>query len=318
MKANKSITFRALPLAEFAQLALQETYESFLFNTNRHLLLQKNPNVWVFWAEQNQKILARCNIFLNESVGYSPWRMSFGGIEFCPKLSYEVLHNFVVFLTSFCKQELQLQKLHIKQYPFSYTESNSHLLTQILLQNGFSVQNQELTQYIQVNQPFEENLHLSEKRRLQKALKAEFVVEWWQNPDWKQVFTFVAEARKRRSFPLTMNETDFYETVATFPEKYSVFVVKKNAEIVALTVGVKVSRKVFYNFYPADNPSFLSYSPMVLLTKGLVDFCKEQSFEILDLGISTENGKANTGLIRFKKNLGSQNALKLSFVKILD
>lgn len=317
MKTNRSITFGALPLAEFAHLALQETYEPFLFNTNQHLFLQKNRNIWVFWAEQSHKILIRCNLFLHEKEGYSPWRMSFGGIAFCPSLSYEILHNFVNFLTDFCRQELQLKKLHIKQYPFSYAESSSHLLTQILLQNGFSLQSQELTQYIRISQSFEENLHNSEKRRLYKALKAGFKVEWWQNPDWKQVFTFIAEARKRRSFPLTMNEADFYETVTTFPEKYLVFVVKKTTEIAALTVGVAVSRKVFYNFYPADNVSFLSYSPMVLLTKGLVDFCKEQSFEILDLGISTENGKANTGLIRFKKNLGSQNALKLSFEKIL-
>ncbi len=317
MKKNRSITFGALPLAEFAHFALQETYEPFLFNTNQHLLLQKNRNIWVFWAEQSHKILIRCNLFLHEKEGYSPWQMSFGGIEFSPSLSYEVLHNFINFLTNFSKQELQLKKLHIKQYPFSYTESNSHLLTQILLQKGFEIVNHELAHYIFVEENFLQNWHISEKRRLQKAIRANFYFEKWQNPDWEYIFEFVATARKRKNFPLTMNKTDFIETVTCFPKEYLPFVVKKNTEIAALTVGVAVSKQIFYNFYPADSWKFLQYSPIVFLTKGLADFCLAQNFKILDLGISTKNGLPNNGLIRFKENLGSKSSLKFSFEKIL-
>jgi len=55
----------------------------------------------------------------------------------------------------------------------------------------------------------------------------------------------------------------------------------------------------------------------VLLTKGLYAYCQENSFGMLDMGISTDRGAANYGLIRFKQNLGAITSLKLSFEKQL-
>ncbi|MCS6796749.1 MAG: hypothetical protein RMJ97_11755 [Raineya sp.] len=315
MIVNKNVAFKALPLDEFTEIHLLPFFEPFLFNTNKHLPLQKNSTIWVFWGEEKQKIKIRCNVFVQDNEGFSPWRMSFGGIEFDEKISYESLNNFVEFVCDFCKNELKLKKLLIKQYPFSYAEENSHQITQILLRQGFTIINQELTHYIRVQENFEANLHNSAKRRLAKAIQAGFIFEEWQKPDWQEVFNFVAKARQRKNFPLTMTWQDFQETVNLFPDEYLALVVRKNQEIAALTVGVVVSSKIFYNFYPADNPKFLQYSPMILLTQGLIQFCRKQHFEILDLGISTENGKPNFGLIRFKKNLGAKSALKLSFEK---
>jgi hypothetical protein len=52
-----------------------------------------------------------------------------------------------------------------------------------------------------------------------------------------------------------------------------------------------------------------------MLIEGLYEFCQKENFTLLDLGISTDKGLANEGLIRFKKNLGAKSALKLSFLK---
>jgi lipid II:glycine glycyltransferase (peptidoglycan interpeptide bridge formation enzyme) len=49
--------------------------------------------------------------------------------------------------------------------------------------------------------------------------------------------------------------------------------------------------------------------------EGVYNFAQKQGFRILDLGISSENSLPNYGLIRFKENLGSYSALKLSFEK---
>lgn len=315
MKVSKNIIFQASPIQRFAQRSLNTLFEPFLFNTVPHLYLQKNPNCWVFWAEKANHILIQCNVFTDDKIGCSPWRMSFGGIEFYNQIHYQHLQDFITFIEKFCKNELHLQKLHIVQYPFSYAVANSHLLTQVLLQNNFQIINQELTHYIITENFRKENFHTCEQRRLRKAIQAEFYFEQLHNPDWQHIYHFVAQARKRKNFPITMSWQDFQHTVESFPEKYLAFAVKKQNQVAAVSVAIVINSSILYSFYPADSPEFLAYSPTVLLNWGLIEFCQKKGFRILDLGISTQAGKPNLGLIRFKRNLGAQSALKLSFAK---
>jgi lipid II:glycine glycyltransferase (peptidoglycan interpeptide bridge formation enzyme) len=73
---------------------------------------------------------------------------------------------------------------------------------------------------------------------------------------------------------------------------------------------VRTSDKTLYNFYPADSEAWLAYSPMVLLLEFVASWAKERGFEVFDLGIATDNGVRNEGLIRFKQNIGGIETLK--------
>jgi hypothetical protein len=309
------LNFQAVLLHQFLQeCSFGYSFEPFLFLQPRHLLLQEGKEVWVIFAEKNQTIVAMMSLFLENEVAYSPLRMSFGGIASSADLSYADTEQLVDFLISFCKNQ-KIKTLRIASYPFSYAPDVSAMTTHIFLQKGFCITRYELTHFLILEGSFESRLHHSARRRLKKCRKHKFNFELWNNPNLRFVYDFIAQNRQRKNYPVSMSFESFQKTLTSFPENYLVFVLKNKAEIIALTVAVIINRDILYNFYPADKEEYLSYSPMIMLLEGVYHFAQKQGFRLLDLGISTENSLPNYGLIRFKENLGSCSALKLSFEK---
>lgn len=313
---TSNLKYQALPLQIFLQEVKIYTFDPFLFLQAEHLILQRGEQVWVLFAENKQGIEAMISLFLEGDKAYSPLRMSFGGIIATETTRYTDIDTFVQFVLSFCKKH-NIKELQITSYPFSYAPNLSAICSQIFLQNGFCITNAELTHYLTLTKNFEENLHLSALRRLKKCQRSNFTFELWENADLHFVYEFVASNRQRKNYPISMPFEDFQKTILAFPNKYLVFVLKSKQEIIALTVAIIINQKILYNFYPADKKEYLSYSPMIMLMAGLYEFAKEKGFQILDLGISSEQSKPNYGLIRFKENLACQSSLKLSFRKYL-
>jgi hypothetical protein len=310
------VNFRVEPLSVFIQKKdISYDFEPFLFNIPEHLSLQNCNDCYVFWGEKKNKIHLLFNLFIKDECGLSPYQMAFGGIEGSKNLHYKDILEFIEFFLSFCKQT-PLHNLKITFYPFSYHAQINYITSQILLLQGFEISKSELTHFINISSTnFEEILHLSEKRKLKKCIQAGFTFEKLEKFDIDNVYGFIKDCRIRRNHPISMSLETFRKTVVQFKDKYFVFVVKHNEQIIALTVAIVINQDILYNFYPADHAGYLVYSPIVMLMQGLYKFCQENQFRLLDLGISTENSNPNLGLIRFKENLGSQSCLKLSFYK---
>ena len=103
-----------------------------------------------------------------------------------------------------------------------------------------------------------------------------------------------------------------------FPDQFAVFTVMDRDIIAALTVAIRVRHDILYNFLPASNSDYQTFSPMVMLTDGLFTYCRQQGIHLLDLGVSLDaNHQPKPGLMRFKRNLGAQESPKLIFEKTL-
>jgi hypothetical protein len=101
-----------------------------------------------------------------------------------------------------------------------------------------------------------------------------------------------------------------------FPNHFRVFCVKDADTIASLTLAVRVGEKVLYNFCPADNLAYRTFSPSVLLNKGLYEYTKNEGVTILDLGVSVDaKGFPKPSLSRFKHNLGAKDSEKQIFTK---
>ena len=306
---------QAVSLHQFLQeYSYKYSFEPFLFLQPQHLLLQEGKDVWILFAEKKQKIEATMSLFLENEIAYSPLRMSFGGVMCASNLSYADIEQFVDFVISFCRSK-KIKFLKITAYPFSYAPDASAITTHIFLQKGFLVTRYELTHFLDTEGDFESKLHHSARRRLKKCQKNKFHFELWNNPDLYFVYDFITKNRQRKNYPVSMSFESFQKTLSSFPENYLVFVLRNGTEIIALTVAVVINKHILYNFYPADKETYLQYSPVITLLEGVYHFAQKQGFRILDLGISSENSLPNYGLIRFKENLGSHSALKLSFEK---
>jgi len=104
--------------------------------------------------------------------------------------------------------------------------------------------------------------------------------------------------------------------ITEFPDDCIVFAVKDKDRIIALSLTVRINKTILYNFLPAALAAYNKFSPSVMLTQAIYEYCQHENITILDLGISLDqNGLEKPGLLHFKKNIGGKDSLKICYQK---
>ncbi|GAB3167993.1 hypothetical protein GCM10027291_15860 [Telluribacter humicola] len=132
------------------------------------------------------------------------------------------------------------------------------------------------------------------------------------------VYTFINKSRQEQGYPLTLPREKLLDLLNLFPAEVLVFGVYDGEIIAALTVAIQVSRDIIYNFLPADNLQYRTYSPTVMLNEALYHYCQQEGVKIVDLGISLDHhGQPKPSLARFKERLGGISSPKITYSKEL-
>jgi hypothetical protein len=161
--------------------------------------------------------------------------------------------------------------------------------------------------------PFEALIHPMERRQLNKCLKAGFTGGMGKPRDHRGIYHHIAEFRENRKIPVNFPFEDFSKSLARFPEHYLPFhVLTKENERVAAAIIIKTAPDIAYYFFPADSPYRRGFSPMVLLMQTVYEFSKANGMRFIDLGVSSKNGLPQTGLIRYKENMGGIPSTRLN------
>ncbi|QHT66567.1 GNAT family N-acetyltransferase [Rhodocytophaga rosea] len=292
-------------------------FPAYLFNEPIHLRQQPCQRFTTFYLfhKRRKRAEARFSFFVQDGKAVSPCRATFGSIEIHPSLPQQALDFFIQTINQYAVNR-GVTEIHIKSYPFCYAPEPATHLTASLTREGYQISLTELNYHIPITlTPFESLLHASEKRRLKKCIGHGFVFAEELDPDLSAIYQMVKDTRLKGGFPISLSYTDFEQLFLRFPGIYQVFTVKDSNRIIALTVTVRINQDILYNFYPADDPEYRHFSPAVLLMKGVYEHGQEQQYSILDLGIATDQGEPNYGLIRFKRFIGGKSSLKLSFIK---
>jgi len=291
----------------------------FLFQQLYYLQHQQSQPCLRFdlWNERQQESLIVLHLFVSDAQAVSPWRATFGGIdthsETTPELLDLFLHQLDLFLIT---QSITLVSL--TQPPFAYDYCSARYVTAALLRNGYNPAIAETNYHIPVTAALlETRLHPSERRRLRKCHQARIVFREETKPNLSHMYAFIRQARLRKGFRMSLDEASFVRLFADMPKVYRIFTARQDDQIAALTVTVRINADILYNFYPADHPAFLNLSPTVLLTSELYAVAQREGYTMLDLGIATEQGQPNQGLMRFKSHLGGIPSLRLTFRKRL-
>ncbi len=283
---------------------------SFFLQEPTHIIDQNKENlgecIYFIWINDKKIEYYLGGIIVNQ-VFLSPFRATFGG--FCFEMENINTNNFLLFIQEikiFLKQK-NVKSMVIKNFPLCYAPEKNALIENILFQNKFQLKNSELNLHLKLNKNIVENFHTSEKRRFQKCVKNNFTFHT-ENQDIDLVFVhqFIKKSRERKNYPMTLDEQNFIHLIHTFPEKFRLFTVKKDEKIAALCVTIIMNDSILYSFYPADNVDFLVFSPLVFLFACLSSYALEHHFKILDLGIATDKGVINAGLLTFKQRLGAE------------
>lgn len=296
------------------------SFEPYLYSTARHLATQRaiRPFSVELWDTETRQIVALFHADQDGEAAVSLPHAPFGGLEFAPGVPGDVLGQMLAAVEKFC-HERNLSQLHIRLPPGGYDEKRVLFLQEVYEDQGFEAVRVFVNHHIPVDKTsFIQKIHPSEQKRLRKGQRAGFVAEQWKNPDPARVFSFLAHSRKRQGYTLSLNFTQLQKLLNELPDAVKVFVVKDGPEIASLTVAIRVSRRILYNFCPADNLDYRAFSPTVMLNCALYEYAQSEGVECIDLGVSLDHhGNEKASLIRFKENLGGRPSLKLTYGKLL-
>jgi hypothetical protein len=294
-------------------------FDPYLFLRHDHLLTQSEDALRVFQLlDQNTNtIVAHFPVFqASENRFYSPGRASFGGLQIAPDLLPEVLFDFVKQVQNTLKAFGNGTEIRLKTAPVGYAPAEAALIANTFLNLGFQVSASEVNHHIPVSEiPFAEQAYDAARRRLEKCRQAGFEFQEENAGFLQDAYAFIKSCREEKGHALSLSFEALGNLFRQFPAAFRLFSVRTmEGELAACTVAVRVNKDVLYNFYPASPLRFNHFSPAVMLTEGLYGVCQKAGFGILDLGTSALPEGPNFPLMNFKKHLGGQPSLKLSFI----
>lgn len=248
------------------------------------------------------------------NVWESPPCAPFGGVQ-CDASCQE---QELVFFLNCIREWITFhsgKRLVIKTAPCCYEPLLHDLLHNIYLSTKLVVSHTSLNSHIAVRtNAFAAQIRPAEKRRLRKARNAGMEAKLDNDLPPASVYAFLEKCRLKKSYRMSLSLFQITLLREKFPEKYQVFTVMNGSQIIALTLTVRVNESILYNFLCGDLQEYRVYSPVVLLLECVYKFCQQQKIKILDLGISLDqNGFHKPSLIRFKRNIGGQDSVKLTY-----
>ena len=200
-----------------------------------------------------------------------------------------------------------------------YSPRKMEILKKSMEKSGFSINRKAINHHIPIEEDsLEERMHPMERRRLNKCRNAGFIFREEPIEKAEEVYNYLAQCREEQKLKLSISKEKFFSYIEEFKQNYPFFTVRDQENILAATITIKTHRKILYSFLPGSLRKFKHFSPTVMLNEGLYRYGQEHDFEMLDLGISTEDdGTDQTSLIAFKERMGGKISYKYFFEKEL-
>lgn len=289
-----------------------------IYNSPEHLSTQRLTHPFTAWLWDST---VGCTVaFLHadrqHTSACSLVQAPFGGIEFGPEVPFRALVEMLNLVEAWGRRQ-HLTRLTLKMPPSSYQAHSFQTLVNVYKQCNFEVAHRYTNHHLAVDaQPFESHISSAERRRLRKCRRAGFVTKLWTTPDPARVFDFLSESRKSQGYAVPLDFSTLKKLLTILGDSVLVFTVKDNQNLVSLTLAIRVNPTIMYNFCPADDLRYRSYSPTVLLNAALYEYAQQEGIRLIDLGVSIDHfGNEKPSLIRFKENLGGKRSIKLTYEK---
>jgi len=295
-------------------------FDNYLFNKIKHINTQgidKRANYFIV-NNVKKRIEAKIHFLLDDKTAFSPYKSLFGSFEFSSRIHPNLLTEFWDFIENDLKSR-NIERVKITNYAACYSQKKTKMLKNSMEKSGFSIVLSAVNHHISIDEhPLERRMHSMEKRRLNKCNENGFTFMEEQPGNTPEIHDYIRSCRNEQGLKVSISKEELFEYLNNFPQSYFIFSVRHKGELAAVTIAIKVHRRILYSFLPASLKKYNQYSPSVLLNAGLYNYCQDHQFELLDLGISTElDGKNQDSLIEFKERIGGDMSYKYFFEKTL-
>lgn len=243
----------------------------------------------------------------------SPFSAPFGGFHFRNEVVYVSEIDFFLSSLKDYISTNNLSGIDITIPPDLYHTTFNAKTINSLIRNGFNMELPEVTNWIdlcQFNYSFNQK---NSREYYRQALRNNLSFECISDSNGKlEVYNLIAQNRAKFGRPIYMTLKDLNNIGMLWPvDFFSVRTV--NSDIVASGIFYRNHGDIVYAVFWGDNDEGRPLRAMDFLAFNLWTHYKKLGYKYIDLGISTEAGYPNEGLLRFKESHNATSSLRYRF-----
>lgn len=250
---------------------------------------------------------------IKDGILKSPFSAPFGGFHFRKENIYiSEIDSFIQMLSDYAAS-LSLNRIEIITPPDIYHMTFNAKVVNSLIRHGYKSNLPDITNWIDLemfNGVFSQK---NSREYYRQAQRNNLVFSMGHNErDKAGIYNLICENRSKFGRPVYMTLDNILSTGEIWPVEF--FKVESEKNIVASAIFYRNHNDICYAVYWGDNDEGRPLRAMDFLLLNLFTFYREAGFRYMDLGISTENGIPNEGLLRFKESHEALSSLRYRFI----
>jgi len=131
--------------------------------------------------------------------------------------------------------------------------------------------------------------------------------------DVENVYKLLAENREKIGTKLKYSFEYLKALIKLYPASIFIFRLIVNGRMVACAICHQSAPSILYVAAWGDARHDLKYSPMYIFAKYLIQYCIDKDNLVLDFGVSSDKYIFTPNLFLFKKNIGCEHSLQLTY-----
>lgn len=251
---------------------------------------------------------------LKNGMILSPFSAPFGGFHFRHDNLYtSEIEKYLSSLKEYIVKE-GLQGIDLVLPPDLYNQTFNAKTVNALIRSGFHSELPELTSWIDLDQFQGSFSHKNSREYYKQSLRNGLIFKVAENADEKkEVYDLISQNRARFGRPIYMTFDDVINTSELWTTDFFK-VTSIDHTIVASGIFYQSHPEIIYALFWGDNEAGRPLRAMDFIAFNIWSYYKDLGFKYIDLGISTESGIPNEGLLRFKESHNGTSSLKYRFL----
>jgi hypothetical protein len=233
----------------------------------------------------------------------SPYAAPFGGFfSKDERTDCTLISQFIKNLTTYLLS-IGLKDLRVSLPPSIYAVNTTTKVINSLMNGNYKIKFiPEINSHISLNYYDKSDCPKNIKETIRKTFRSNLKIEEVYEDSEKLIaYKIVEENRRSKLRKMSISYSHLRQLDKVCKSRY--FMVKNNeGESIASAITFTSSPKIIYAQFWGDSLLGRSLNAMDFLTVSLVDIFKTEGWSTFDLGVSTEDGVPNSGLLRFKES----------------
>lgn len=243
----------------------------------------------------------------------SPFSAPFGGFHFGHETIYiNTIYQYIQQLKKFITDN-GFDELQITLPPDIYHQTINAKLIHCLNYEGFELEKLDITSWVDLgayNNFFNDNKsrnHLNQA--INFGLQFRFIT---QSEEREKVYKLINMNRAKFGRPIHMSFDDLDEVSKIWTVDYFAVYDTQN-EMMASSINYIYHQSIVFLVFWGDNEKGRQLRAMDFCIFNLLNYYKHKGYKYMDIGISTEEGIPNEGLLRFKETHEATSSLRYTF-----